>query len=320
MNEFDLIKKYFLTLTEGQPEALGLENDAAVFSCDAGEELVITSDNLVAGVHFFADMPADEIAKRALRVNVSDLVAMGAAPYFYQLAITFPDAPEESWVKDFCQGLREDHKALGIFCSGGNTTKAPGPLNIAVTAVGRLPKGTALPRNKAQPGDKLCLLGYIGDAHLGLLTRLGKISTAHDHYFHDAYIPPLPFVEGVSILRQYATAVIDVSDGLLADLGHLCETSQCGAQIDLSAPIFSQQGRSVLEQGLVDIESLLSGGDDYQLLMAVPKGNVSDLIEQSAEKRRLIQVVGEFTSSSDIVGIDEAGQKHRFDKKGWTHF
>ena len=238
--EFDLIETYFKPLAKGAPGALGLADDAAVLTPTGGHDLVVTQDMLVEGVHFRDTDPAGRVAQKALRVNLSDLAAMGATPVAYLLSLALPAAVDDAWVAAAAAGLAADQAEFGVHLIGGDTVSTPGPLTLSITALGQTPNGLALRRSGARPGDLVMVSGMIGDACLGLDVLEGGDTTAPGapgapgaDYLVDRYQLPSPRLSLGLALRGLATAAIDISDGLVADLGHLCGASGVGAAVDL---------------------------------------------------------------------------------------
>ncbi|MCE7886812.1 MAG: thiamine-phosphate kinase [Alphaproteobacteria bacterium PRO2] len=313
MNEFDVIEKYFRPLTQGRD---ALQDDAAALDVPAGQELIVTSDTSNAGTHFMADAAPGDIAHKVLRVNLSDLAAMGAKPHAYQLNIAFPNKPQEAWLAEFTAALFADQKQFGIFCSGGDTTTINGPLSISITAMGFAPKGKALRRSGAKPGDHIILTGPVGDALMGLRILQGKIKTDDDNYFINAYYRPTPRTAHIETLRTHASAAIDISDGLVADVGHVCKASGCGAEIKIVPGIFSVPARKVK----INAEELLTGGDDYELLLAVRPEESAALLAQLGKEGLSPVKIGAFTESPAITVLDEKSVPLSLEKSGWRHF
>ena len=333
MNEFDVIARYFAPLCENE-----LDDDAAVLSVPEGCELVVTTDTLNAGTHFLEGATPADIAHKALRVNLSDLVAMGAEPFRYQLAIAFPTPPDEAWLAEFTKALAEDQDTFGISCSGGDTTSIFGPLSISITAMGLVPAGKAVKRSGARAGDVIALSGPVGDALIGLktlqdhndrhceeadadeaiqqsglprsfqslaMTELGEHFISH--YYH-----PQPRLDLISLMREYAHAAVDISDGLLADLGHIAEASGLAAVVELEKIAFSEPAQRLLDQGSVTAEELLSGGDDYELLLAMS--------EEDAARFPNVQIIGRFEEGSGVQLLDQQGKNVALKHTGWSHF
>ena len=226
MSEFEVIAKYFAPLTMGRDGSAGLCDDAAVVCVPDGHELVVSSDTLNEGVHFLEGCDPADIAHKALRVNLSDLAAMGAEPLCYQLNIAFPEAPSDGWLAAFTGALMDDQKTYGIYCSGGDTTSIKGGfLSVSITVMGSVPKGRAVRRGGAKAGDLIILSGAVGDAVLGLQVLCEGLE--RDEYAGAVarYLRPEPRCACASLLRGFAHAAIDISDGLLADLGHVAAAS-----------------------------------------------------------------------------------------------
>lgn len=325
MNEFQCIRKYFLPLTQGRSEAEALKDDAAVLQVPSGHQLVVTSDTLNAGTHFLPDMAAGDIARKALRVNISDLAAMGADPYAYQLNIAFPEPPDEAWLERFSDALLQDQKTYGLFCSGGDTTRIEGPLSISVTALGLVPEGRALHRAGGRDGDIIAVTGTIGDAVLGLKILQNRentiLSEADQAYLINRYTSPHPRTALVEVMRENVHAAIDVSDGFLADLEHICGASSLSANVYAHQVPLSPSAKRCLDQGNVLLLDLLSGGDDYELILAIPAERFEDL-RIAAEKTGVkLTAVGHFkTGEPRIFIFDEHGEAVDIPSKGWMHF
>ena len=312
MNEFDFIEKYFAPLSKD-----GLKNDAAVLEIPDGHELIVTSDALNAGTHFMPDADPALIAHKTLRVNLSDLAAMGAEPLAYQLCIAFPEKPDEEWLKAFTNALQKDQQTFGIFCSGGDTTSINGPLSVSITAMGLVPKGQAVTRNGAQDNDTLVLTGHVGDACIGLKILQGEIESNKAEYFIDKYYKPAPRTDLTSLMREHAHAAIDISDGLLADLAHICKASGLGAELQITDQMFSEQAQTLLHSKIVTPETLLSSGDDYQLLLAVPEEAVATILEQAPGSIK----IGTFTAEKPGISVlDKNGHPVDIKHTGWSHF
>lgn len=307
MNEFDLINRYFKPLSRGFAGADQLNDDAAVLSVPEGHELVVTSDALNQGVHFFPDDPPDLIARKALRVNLSDLAAKGARPYAYQLNLSLLGKIDEGWIKAFCKGLEKDQKEFGIHLCGGDTTR--GALSISITAFGFIETGRITRRGGARQGDAIFVSGTIGDAYLGLKMCQGEIDH-RDEECIQKYQCPMPRVDLIRQIKDYATASMDISDGLILDIQKLCQASEIGAKINMSDIPLSPFARKFSSSGAVSLEDLLSGGDDYEVLFTAPSEHASKI--KNATRIGII-------SGGDVVFLDEYGQEVSFSEKGWEH-
>lgn len=319
MNEFSVIEKYFLPLTQGRAEALRLKDDAALLQIPKGYELAVTSDTLNAGTHFLIRERPEFIAHKALRTNLSDLAAMGARPYAYQMCVTFPQKPKEPWLKSFTAALLKDQKEFGIFCSGGDTTSSKGLLSVSITAFGLVPKGKAVKRSGAKPGDALVITGPVGDAWIGLNILQKKLKINSPSCIK-AYRSPTPRTNISEFVRTYANAAIDVSDGLIADVGHICTASKLSARIDLQNIKFSTTAQKLLRGKKVTVQNLLTGGDDYELALAVPQKKMAALLKNLVKSGLSPQVIGKFERGKANVAVYDKTGKLDFSKWGWIHF
>jgi thiamine-monophosphate kinase len=285
LSEHGLIVRYFAPLARDFPGAYGLKDDAAVIEPPPGADLVVTTDALVAGVHFFADDDPADIAWKALAVNVSDLIAKGAAPLAYSLALALPPPPSPEFLGGFTAGLAEAQRHFGIALSGGDTTSAGGGvLMIAVTAFGVAPRGQAVRRGGASPGDSLYVSGAIGDAALGLMLRRGDadaarwpVSREERNWLIQRYLRPQPRTALAPLLLAHASAAMDISDGLAIDCGRLCAASGVAAMIEASAVPLSPPASAIVAAEPRLLRAILTGGDDYEVLFAVRGGEEAAL-------------------------------------------
>lgn len=322
MSEFDIIERFFAPLTMGQAGSVGLKDDGAVVSIPDGHELVVTSDTLNEAVHFLRGEDPMNIAHKALRVNLSDLASMGADPICYQLNLAFAAQPSESWLERFTGALMADQALYGIYCSGGDTTSLKGGyLSVSITAMGCIPKGRAVRRGGAKDGDRIVLTGAVGDAVLGLKVLQGGLDRRKYAGAVSRYLQPLPRIGCVDVLRRYAHAAADISDGLLADLGHIAAASSLGARIDLEAFVYSQDVQRALNGGVISVEDVLSGGDDYELVLAVPEVVCNESIVELGKHDLNPMVIGIFSSDTQGVCVYENGLlRNDIIRKGWMHF
>ena len=320
MNEFEMIQHYFRPLTLGHTESEALQDDAAILDIPDGYDLVISSDTLNGGTHFLKKEAPANIAHKALRVNLSDMAAMGAKPYCYQMNLAFSQFPDEEWVKEFSAALLEDSKAFDIFCSGGDTTVAEGPLLVSMTVTGIVPKGKAVKRSTAQAGDLVVLTGPIGRAAVGVKVMLGVLEIEYPQSFLEVCHKPQPRTSISAEICQYARAAVDVSDGLLADLGHVCHSSGVGAQLELDKIPFTDETKALVAADTITHETLLTGGDDYEIAMAVAPENIESFTAAAAAKNVALSVIGTFAEGQGVEVTDPAGQKMEFQRAGWTHF
>lgn len=319
--EFDLIARYFAPLASQGPPAFGLTDDAAVLTPPAGRDLVFTKDALVADIHFFADDPADSIARKALRVNLSDLAAMGAAPLGYLLALALPKNMEniEKWVGKFCGGLRRDQDGFGWSLFGGDTVSTNGPLMVSVTAIGTVEPGRALPRAGARVGDDIYVSGCLGDAALGLKCLKGDIP-ARDKFLEQRYYLPEPRLGLGQRLAGLATAVMDISDGLAGDIRHICDLSGLGAEISLDLIPLSEAAGKILESFPAYKDLIWAGGDDYELLFTAA-GQAREDIKNLADQVDLpLTRIGYMTAEKAITLKDKNGKNLMEKNQGFRHF
>jgi thiamine-monophosphate kinase len=326
--EFELIARYFAPLARGFPGAFGLLDDAAVIAPPPGHDLVAKTDAIVGGVHFLHDDPPDLIARKALRVNLSDLAAKGAVPRAYMLDIMLPITVNEDWIATFARGLAEDQNEYGVHLIGGDTDSTPGPVTIAIMAFGDVATGRILRRGGARIGDTVFVTGTIGDGALGLKVLRGKLAhldTKAANFLVDRYRLPRPRVTLGPRLVGLASAALDVSDGLLADLRHICEASELAAVIEGPRVPLSTAVRAALATNSEHITTVLTGGDDYEILFTAPPAALNELIELSQALDVPITAIGRMESPSvgeqtQITVLDESGEHLIFDRSGWTHF
>jgi thiamine-monophosphate kinase len=298
--------------------ALGLSDDAALLDPTPGRQLVLAKDAMVAGVHFLPDDPPALIARKLLRVNLSDLAAMGAAPLGYLLALARSKEITDDWLAEFCAGLAADNAEFKIALLGGDTVSTPGPLTLSLTALGEVPKGAALLRRGARPGDDVWVSGSLGDAALGLKVLQGRIEApaAGRAYLIDRYRLPQPRLALGQALRGVASAAIDVSDGLMADLGHILEVSGVGAKLRVDALPLSPAARDL--QGARD--AALAGGDDYELLFTAPAGQRGEIEALARRLDLALTCIGRIRTEPGLDVLDEAGSVLQVPKAGWQHF
>src|SRR5476651_6296 len=265
--EFDLIARYFAPLAKGFRGARGLKSDNAFLAPDPRYDLAVKTDTVVAGVHFMADEKPQIVAAKALRVCLSDLAAGGAVPFTYQLALSLGAGWTERWISDFTRGLAADQRRYGLALSGGDTTSTPGPTTISITAFGHVARNKGLGRDGAKEGDELWVSGTIGDGALGLLAARGGMKNA---FLERRYRLPQPRTTLGPRLVGIARATADVSDGLLADAGHIADASHLAVHIARESVPLSAAARGVLATKQALWANVLGGGDDYELVIAVP--------------------------------------------------
>lgn len=321
-SEFERIERIFAPLAEGFPGAFGLSDDAAIITPPAGRDLVVTTDTIVAGVHFTGDEPARAVAAKLLRVNLSDLASMGASPLAYTLNIALPDAIGDDWLEDFADGLLADQETFGIALAGGDSVATPGALTLTATAFGVVETGRALRRSGARPGDTVWVSGTIGDAALGLAALRGNLPDLNSEAraaLIARYHRPEPRLELGRRLHGLASAVIDISDGLAADLGHIAETSGVAARVESSRVPLSTPVREALAVDRQLLSAILSGGDDYELLFTAPPGAEEKIAALSAAIGLPLTAIGRIDAGTGVGVLDEAGQIIELATKGWVH-
>ena len=323
LGEFETIDKYFAPLSREFSGAHGLADDTASLLIGDGNEAVITLDTMVSGVHFLSTDPPDLVARKLLRVNLSDLASAGATPRTYFLSLSLPSTIGDSWIAGFADGLAADQAHFGIALGGGDTTSSPGPLTLSLTAIGEAPRGQALLRSGAAAGQDIYVSGTIGDAALALaLIQLGDVDQALKEApaLVARYRLPEPRVAlGLSLLTV-ATAAIDVSDGLVADLGHICKTSAVGAEVQAARVPLSQEARRVLSERSDLSEFVWAGGDDYELLFTAHPADAGKIAGLSGELDLPITRIGRTVEGDVPVVKSESGEIMNLAGAGWRHF
>jgi thiamine-monophosphate kinase len=323
--EFQLIARYFAPLAANAPGAVGLQDDAFTFQPPAGTELVLTTDALTAGLHFLRSDPPDLIARKMLRQNLSDLAGKGARPLGYLMTTALDDEIDEAWIAKFVAGLAQDQAEFDITLWGGDTTATPGPLALTATLIGSVPAGRALRRGGARPGDRILVTGTIGDGFFGLAAHRGELTDLAEparRFLAQRYVLPQPRVALGRMLAEQslAHAGMDISDGLAADLAHICEASGCGAQVDAARVPVSDAVAELIADDPALIASALTGGDDYELVLAVPPDHLGAAFEAAEGAGTPLAEIGVFTAGSAVDFIDRDGSSLALDKPGFTHF
>lgn len=322
MSEFELIQRYF---ARNQPTSsavtLGIGDDAAILQLPVGELLVVSVDTMVAGTHFLADTPAELIAQRALGAAVSDLAAMAARPLWYTLALTLPDV-SESWLEAFAVALAQRSAELGIILVGGDTTR--GPLSLTLTVQGSVQPGLALQRKGAQVGDIIAVTGTLGDSRAGLESLLHpqKATMADLDWLRQRFYRPEPRLQLAQQLAPLAHCAIDISDGLMADLGHLLQASQLGAELELTALPLSPALKNFSQDQQRLRDWALSGGEDFELCLTIPAANWAQAQALAASLAIPLTDVGRIIAAPTLCLLDEGqpvplSQVHQ---GGYDHF
>ncbi len=322
--EFDIIRRCFAPLADSEA-ALGLTDDAAVFAPPEGRALVATADAMISGVHFLPDDPAETVGRKLLRVNLSDLAAMGAEPLGYLLTCAWPKDWDQDWIAAFAQGLAADQATFGITLLGGDTISGPRPLSLSLTALGSIEPWAALTRSGAKSGDRIMVSGALGDGALGLLVRQGHLpglSDTHEQHLTRSYRLPEPRLSlGRALSRQaLATACLDISDGLVADLGHICEASGLGAEVHADRIPLSTAGQEAVAADLDSFPLILTGGDDYELCFTVTPERLGEIQALSQVCGTPLAEIGVMTSGVGVRVLDRDGETMSLQTKGWTHF
>lgn len=321
-SEDDLIARYFAPLAG--PAGLGLNDDVALLAPPAGCELVLTTDALVAGVHFFAHDPADAIARKALRVNLSDLAAKGAEPIGFLLDLALPGDWTAPWLEAFATGLGEDAAHYRCPLLGGDTVKTPGPLTLAITALGAVEPGRMAARAGVRPGDRLYVSGTIGDAALGLRLRLGRgpsIDEASRRHLLERYLLPLPRLALAPAMQRYAHGGMDVSDGFVGDLTKMLRVSGVTAHVELARLPLSDAAQAAIAADPALFEIAATGGDDYELLAAVAPETSAEFEAAAAAAGVAVTLVGQaFAGAGRPQFTDRDGRETAFRHGSFSHF
>ena len=323
LGEFEIIKTYFSPLSRAEKGAFNLTDDAAVIEIPDGKSMVVTTDTLVEGVHFLSEDLPENIAKKLLRVSLSDLAAMGSVPAYYNLSIATKLSTTSEWFKAFSEGLLADQIQFGVTLIGGDTVATSGPLTLSLTAMGFVKKGKAISRSGAKLGDDIWVSGLIGDAALGLRAAKGKlisISEENKNYLISRYTLPIPQTLLGPKLSGHVNSAIDVSDGLIGDLDHICETSKLGANIQITDIPISRAASIIVTEKPHYLDLILSGGDDFELLFTADKSfrtvakSLTKMLDVNLTK------IGAMVDRRSIEIFDKNGDKYFIQNNGYTHF
>ncbi|TMK11431.1 MAG: thiamine-phosphate kinase [Alphaproteobacteria bacterium] len=320
-----LIARYFKPLAT-DPGAFNLGDDAAVLK-PSGDDIVVTTDAIVEGVHFLAEDPPDTVARKALRVNLSDLAAKGATPAGFVLTLALR-AADDAWLTPFARGLGSDAGLFGCPLLGGDTVSTPGPLTISIAAFGRVPAGKMVRRSGAKPGDRVMVTGTIGDAALGLdILKGGPVAAA---LADDAgaramligrYRVPQPRNALAKAVRNHARAAMDVSDGLAGDLAKLCGVSGVSAVIDAPSIPLSPAAAALLSRGIAGIDAIVSGGDDYEVLCTVPEDSFEAFVQAAGQAGVAVSSIGVIVAGSSVPSfLDGEGREIALPRLSYSHF
>ena len=321
--EFELIAKLFAPLSRGVSGAFALTDDVALLEPKPGHEFVLKTDSLIESVHFLRSDPAGTVAQKALRRALSDLAAKGAEPSVYLLALALPSWPDMSWLEAFAAGLAEDQARFECALAGGETNATPGPVTVTITSVGYVPQGTLIRRNGATPGDSVFVSGTIGDAGagLGLLTTdHTSASRAARDFLISRYRLPDPRLELGRALRGLASASLDVSDGLLADLGHIAEASHAHIEIDAARVPMSNALREWRGDGTSERARAAIAGDDYEIAFTAPHSRADAILEAARRTGTQVTEIGRVVSGGGVALLDEGRNPIQVPRQGYTHF
>lgn len=318
--EFERIADYFAPLAAGFRGAYGLTDDAATIAPRAGNSLVVTTDTIVEGVHYIGDETADLIARKLLRVSLSDVAAMGATPVAYTLNVALGKDVSDAWLDRFVGGLKQDQDEYNIHLIGGDSVSTAGPVVLTATVFGEVEEGRALRRSGAQPSDGVFVSGTLGDGALGLLAARGILGNENPEALRvltDRYRLPRPRTILGSSLVGVATAAADISDGLMADLGHIVNASAVGAKIECERfPISQEAGQIVMDRS--DLVSLAAtGGDDYELVFTAQEDQVSAFLSDWSGVT--VTRIGSITEGRGVQAVDSRGETVSFAQAGFQH-
>jgi thiamine-monophosphate kinase len=321
--EDSLIARYFRPLAT-DPGAFNLGDDAAILK-PSGDDIVVTTDAIVEGVHFLSDDPPDTVARKALRVNLSDLAAKGATPAGFVLTLALR-AADDAWLTRFARGLGEDAAHFDCPLLGGDTVSTPGPLTISITAFGRVPPGRMIHRSGAKPGDRVVVTGTIGDAMLGLdILKGGAAALVGDAAAREVlvgrYRLPQPRNALAQAVRDYASAAMDVSDGLAGDLTKLCAASGVSAVIDAPSIPLSAPTAALLARRAAGIEAIVSGGDDYEILCTIPEDRFEAFAEAAGIAGVAVTSIGTVIADTSAPRfLDAEGRQIALPRLSYSHF
>jgi thiamine-monophosphate kinase len=321
-----LIARFFKPLAT-HPGALGLSDDAAFIAPPAGCDLVLKTDGIIGGVHFFAEDAAREVARKALRVNLSDLAAKGATPLGFLLTLALPRAIGDDWLAAFADGLRADAEEFGCPLFGGDTDRTPGPVTISIAMFGSVPHGTMVRRAGAKPGDRVFVSGTIGDAALGVVMRkktaMGadwKLSEAQRRHLAARYLLPQPRNALAEAVRRHASAAMDVSDGLAGELAKLCRVSDVAAEIAVAQVPLSDAARAVIAAAPAMLETALTGGDDYEVVCTVPPSRAASFRAAAQAVNVPVSEIGAIVAGEGARFLGAGGKPLVFKQASFSHF
>jgi thiamine-monophosphate kinase len=321
LGEFERIARFFAPLAA--PGALGLRDDVALIDGPNDQQYVLTADAIVEGVHFLGGDPPAQVAQKLLRVNLSDLAAKGAIPVGYLLVTALPRTRDEAWLGAFAAGLAGDQARYGIALLGGDSTATDGPATLSITALGRVAAGRAVLRSGARPGDLVYVSGTLGDAALGLQVLRGElrgIDAGAQAFLADRYRLPQPRLALGQRLVGTASAMMDISDGLVADLEHIAEVSHVGAVIEAARLPLSPAARAAIVADPLRLAAALGGGDDYELLFTAAAETGAALAALAGELGVALSMIGRIEAGSGVKVVDDKGAVLAVPVAGYRHF
>jgi thiamine-monophosphate kinase len=321
-----LIQRFFKPIAT-HPGALGLSDDAAFIKPPPGCDLVLKTDAIIGGVHFFPDDAAGAVASKALRVNLSDLAAKGAKPLGFLLTLALPKEIGDDWLSGFAEGLRADAVLYGCPLFGGDTDRTPGPVTVSIAMFGSVPEGTMVRRAGAKAGDAVFVSGSIGDAALGLALRketdkgaAWKLSEAQRQHLTSRYLLPQPRNALAEAVRTHASAAMDVSDGLVGDFAKLCRASKVAAEIEVARVPLSDAAKAAIAADPAMLESALTGGDDFEIVCTVPAGKAASFRAAAQAAKVAVSEIGEIKAGEGARFLGANGQALAFKRASFSHF
>jgi len=320
--EDNLIARFFGPIAT-DPGALGLTDDAAFIKPPPGTEMVLKTDAIVGGIHFFPDDPASAVAQKALRVNLSDLAAKGARPLGFLVSLALPKEIDEAWLSGFASGLREDAATYKCPLFGGDTVRSPGSIMVSVATFGSVPDGRMVKRAGAKAGDHVFVTGTIGDAALGLRLRQGAdwpLGDKQREHLLSRYLLPRPRNALAQAVLDYASSAMDVSDGLAGDLAKLCRVSKVAAAIDVSRVPLSAAAQAAIAHDAALLEPALTGGDDFEILCTVPPQNVDRFRVAAMMAKTAVTGIGTIADGEGAVFRTQDGAEMQFSRASFSHF
>jgi thiamine-monophosphate kinase len=320
-----LIARHFAPLAI-EPGAFGLTDDAAVITPPPGSDLVVTTDGVIAGVHFFPDDPPDKIARKVLRMNLSDLAGKGAKPVGFLISVSLPAKVDDAWIASFAAGLGDDVKRYGCPLLGGDTDRTPGPIAASITAFGVVPKGGMVRRSTAKAGDSVVVTGTIGDSALGVrlrrdakLAQSWRLTETMLAHLQQRYLLPEPRNALADAILQYAASAMDVSDGLVGDVAKLGRVSGVAVEIDVARVPFSQAARTAIAADPALIETALTGGDDYEIVLTLASEKLAAFRAEADKAGVAVTEIGRIMAGEGARFVRD-GKPLAFARSSYSHF